>query len=60
LTIKKARPGNTVGDIGNVIERYLSKRGFGVIKELCGPWHWQGFTRRTRSFKHGKREKEMN
>lgn len=36
IAIKKVRPGNTVGDIGNVIERYLSKRGFGIVKELCG------------------------
>ena len=34
--IKKARPGNTVGDIGNTIQRYVEKRGFYVIKELCG------------------------
>jgi len=34
--IKKARPGNTIGDIGNTIQRYVEKRGFHVIKELCG------------------------
>lgn len=34
--IKKMRPGNTIGDIGNTIERYVVKRGFYVIKELCG------------------------
>lgn len=34
--IKKARPGNTIGDIGNTIQRYVEKRGFYVIKELCG------------------------
>ncbi|MFA5348754.1 MAG: type I methionyl aminopeptidase [Candidatus Paceibacterota bacterium] len=34
--IKKMRPGNTIGDIGNTIERYVSKRGLYVIKELCG------------------------
>lgn len=34
--IKKTRPGNTIGDIGNTIQRYVEKRGFSVIKELCG------------------------
>ncbi len=34
--IKKMRPGNTIGDIGNTIERYVKKRGMYVIKELCG------------------------
>ncbi len=34
--IKKTRPGNTIGDIGNTIQRYVEKRGFFVVKELCG------------------------
>jgi methionyl aminopeptidase len=34
--IKKMRPGNTMGDIGNTIQRYVQKRGFFVIKDLCG------------------------
>jgi methionyl aminopeptidase len=36
IAIKKAKPGNTLGDIGNNIERYLTKRGLNVVKELCG------------------------
>lgn len=36
IAIKKARPNNTLGDVGNTIERYLEKRGLFVIKELCG------------------------
>ncbi len=34
--IKKARPGNTLGDVGETIQRYAFKRGFNVIEELCG------------------------
>jgi len=34
--IKKARPGNTFGDIGNVIERYVESQGFHVVRDLCG------------------------
>ncbi|MDD2732206.1 MAG: type I methionyl aminopeptidase [Candidatus Pacebacteria bacterium] len=34
--IKKAKPGNTFGDIGNTISRYVESQGFSVIKDLCG------------------------
>ncbi len=34
--IKKVRPGNTFGDVSNTIQRYIEKRGFFVIKDLCG------------------------
>lgn len=36
LGIKKARPGNTVGDIGNTIQRFVEGQGYGVVRELCG------------------------
>jgi len=34
--IKKVRPGITFGDLGETIERYVTKQGFDVIRELCG------------------------
>jgi len=34
--IKKAKIGNTVGDIGNTIQRYIESQNYGIIKELCG------------------------
>jgi len=34
--IKKAKIGNTVGDIGNTIQRYIETQGYGIVKELCG------------------------
>jgi methionyl aminopeptidase len=34
--VKKVKPGNTFGDIGNIIQRYVESQGFNVIKELCG------------------------
>ena len=34
--IKKARIGNTLGDIGNTIERCITSQGFKVIENLCG------------------------
>ena len=36
LGIKKVRPGITVGDIGNTIERFLSSQQYGIVRELCG------------------------
>ena len=34
--IKKTRPGNTIGDIGNTIQRYVESQGFNVVRDLCG------------------------
>jgi len=34
--IKKVKPGNTFGDIGNTIQRYVEGQGYGVVRELCG------------------------
>lgn len=36
LAIKKVKPGNTFGDIGNTIQRYVESQGFNVIRDLCG------------------------
>lgn len=36
LGIKKAKPGNTVGDIGNTIQRFVEGQGFSVVRDLCG------------------------
>jgi methionyl aminopeptidase len=34
--ISHVRPGGTVGDIGNAIEKYVEGQGFSVVRELCG------------------------
>jgi len=36
LAIKKAKIGNTIGDIGNTIQRFVEDQGFGVVRDLCG------------------------
>ena len=36
LGIKKAKIGNTVGDVGNTIQRFVEDQGFGVVRDLCG------------------------
>lgn len=34
--LKKVRANNTIGDIGNTVERYVESQGFHVIHELAG------------------------
>lgn len=34
--IRNVRPGNTVGDIGNAIQRYVEDQGLGLVRDLCG------------------------
>ena len=36
LALSKIRPGNTTGDIGNTIQRFVESQGFNVARELCG------------------------
>ncbi|MEG1498349.1 MAG: type I methionyl aminopeptidase [Bacteroidales bacterium] len=34
--IEQAKAGNRVGDIGCAVQTYVEKRGYGVVRELCG------------------------
>jgi methionyl aminopeptidase len=34
--IEACRPGNRIGDIANAIQTYCEKRGYGVVREMCG------------------------
>ncbi|KQM97022.1 methionine aminopeptidase [Sphingobium sp. Leaf26] len=36
LGIEKARPGNHLGDIGDVIQRHAEKHRYGVVRDFCG------------------------
>ncbi len=36
IGIDQAKVGNRVGDIGHAIQEYVSKYGFGIVKDLCG------------------------
>ena len=36
LAIANAKPGNTFGDIGNVVQRFVEYQGFNVVRDLCG------------------------
>lgn len=57
IALKKARPGNTVGDIGNTIQRYIEQRGFKVIKELCGHGIGKGLHEEPEILNYGQRHK---
>ena len=34
--LKKVHPGNTTGDIGNTIQRWVESHGYQVVRDLCG------------------------
>jgi methionyl aminopeptidase len=36
LGIDKVKPGNTLGDIGYIIQAYAEKNGYSVVREFCG------------------------
>ncbi|MBA3897158.1 MAG: type I methionyl aminopeptidase [Sphingomonadaceae bacterium] len=36
LGIEQARPGNTMGDVANAIQRHAEKHRYGVVRDFCG------------------------
>ena len=57
LAIKKARAGNTFGDIGNTIQRYVESQGFNVVRELCGHGIGKELHEEPQVLNYGKRHK---
>lgn len=57
LAIKKARIGNTFGDIGNTIQRYIEGQGFNVIRDLCGHGIGKNLHESPQVLNFGKRRK---
>lgn len=55
--IKKIRPGNTVGDIGNTIQRFVESQGFNVVRELCGHGIGRELHEDPQILNYGKRHK---
>jgi methionyl aminopeptidase len=55
--IRKTRPGNTIGDVGNSIQRYVEGQGFSVIKELCGHGIGRKLHEEPQILNYGKRHK---
>ena len=54
--IKKSRPGNTFGDIGNTIQRYVESQGFGVVRDLCGHGIGKKLHEEPKILNYGKRK----
>lgn len=57
LAIKKARPSNTFGDIGNTIQRYVESQNFKVIRDLCGHGIGKELHEEPQVLNYGKRHK---
>jgi len=57
LGIKKLRPGNTIGDIGNTIQRYVESQGLNVIRDLCGHGIGRDLHEDPNILNYGKRHK---
>lgn len=55
--IKKTRPGNTVGDIGNTIQRYVESQGYNVVRDLCGHGIGRELHEDPQILNYGKRHK---
>ncbi len=55
--IKKVRPGNTFGDIGNTIQRYVESQGFDVVRDLCGHGIGKELHEEPQILNYGKRHK---
>jgi len=55
--IKKAKPGNTFGDIGNTIQRYVESQGFNVIRDLAGHGIGKELHEEPQILNYGKRKK---
>jgi methionyl aminopeptidase len=53
--IKKARLGNTFGDVGNTIQRYVEGQGFSVVRDLCGHGIGKELHEKPRILNYGKR-----
>lgn len=34
--IRQVKPGATLGDVGNTIQRYAESRGYSIVREYCG------------------------
>ena len=55
--IKKIRPGNKIGDIGNTIQRYVESQGFNIVRELCGHGIGKEIHEEPQILNYGKRHK---
>ncbi len=58
--IKKAKIGNTFGDVSNTIQRFIEDQGFVVIKDLCGHGIGKNLHEEPQILNYGKRHKGLD
>lgn len=58
--IKKAKIGNTFGDVSNTIQRFIEDQGFTVIKDLCGHGIGKNLHEDPQILNYGKRHKGLD
>jgi methionyl aminopeptidase len=59
LGIEQVKPGNTLGDIGAVIQEYAEKNHFSVVREYCGHGIGKGFHEPPNVLHYGKRHQGL-
>ncbi|MDI2089788.1 type I methionyl aminopeptidase [Commensalibacter oyaizuii] len=55
LAIKEVKPGNTLGDIGHVIQEYAEGQRFSVVRDFCGHGIGRVFHQEPNVLHYGKR-----
>ena len=53
--ISKIKIKNTIGDIGNCIQRHIESQGYGVVRDLCGHGIGKGLHEDPQILNYGKR-----
>jgi len=57
--IRNVKPGNTLGDIGNSVQRYVESQKMGVVRELCGHGIGRDLHEEPQILNYGKRHKGL-
>ena len=57
--IELIRPGATLGDIGNAIQKYAERHGYSVVREYCGHGIGRGFHEEPHVLHYGQAGKGM-
>ena len=48
--IEVVKPGNTFGDIGEAIQKYVESKKMSVVRDFCGHGSWKKFSFSTKCF----------
>ena len=56
LGIQKAKPGNTTGDIGSIIQKHVERHRFSIVREFCGHGIGKSFHEHPNILHYGQRK----